>query len=109
MKISYRKLFVFICLIQLNEITEAQNTWIQKANLGGGARVYGRGASTTTKGYIVTGLDSNYSITNEFWEYDPAANLWIQKNSFPGASRQLAASFSIGNKVYVGSGMDDIM
>ncbi|HYV92676.1 MAG TPA: T9SS type A sorting domain-containing protein [Chitinophagales bacterium] len=78
----------------------AQNTWTQKANVGGLARFYAVGFSIGSKGYIGTG---SYEL-KDFWEYDPVTDVWTQKADFGGTGRYGAAGFSIGNKGYVGTG-----
>jgi len=44
------------------------------------------------------------TVTNEFWQYDPAINQWNQKTNFQGLSRDETAYFSIDNKGYIGAG-----
>ncbi|MBI3501336.1 MAG: T9SS type A sorting domain-containing protein [Bacteroidetes bacterium] len=46
----------------------AYNTWTQKSNFGGTARIYAVGFSIGNKGYIGTGMDANAS-RQDFWEY----------------------------------------
>lgn len=91
------------CLFSLFSI--GQNTWTQKANVGGGVRASG-GVEFTIGNKLYIGLGQNGSIyLNDFWEYDPVLNLWTQKASFPGGGRCNAFSFSIGLKGYIGSGV----
>ena len=47
----------------------AQNTWLQKADFGGGTRFLAVGFSIGNYGYIGTG-DAT-SNQNDFWQYDP--------------------------------------
>ncbi len=84
------------------------NTWLQKADFGGGIRNAAVGFSIGSKGYVGTGIDSEtIEEKNDFWEYDPDKNTWTQKANFPGAARVGAAGFSIGDKGYVGLGRTD--
>ncbi|MBP9882029.1 MAG: fibronectin type III domain-containing protein [Chitinophagales bacterium] len=81
------------------------NSWIQKADFGGTARLGAIGFSIKDKGYLGTGFDGqNHNI--DFWEYDPGTDTWKQKADFPGAPRHSAVGFTIGNKGYVGTGME---
>lgn len=79
------------------------NTWVSKANFGGGVRSGAVGFSIGNKGYIGTGAD-NAALRNDFWEYDPVTNIWTQKANFPGGVRYFATGLSVGNKGYVGMG-----
>ena len=82
------------------------NTWIQKANFGGGPRYAAVGFSIGGKGYVGTG-DSLGHVGggyNDFWEYDPIADTWTKKANFPGAARYDAVGFAINGKGYIGTG-----
>jgi hypothetical protein len=82
------------------------DTWTQKADFGGTERYGAVGFSIGSRGYIGTGLNSSYSYTRDFWEYDPAANTWTQKADFGGTERYGAVGFSIGSKGYIGTGFE---
>jgi N-acetylneuraminic acid mutarotase len=79
------------------------NSWMQKADYGGGARWDAVGFSIGDKGYIGTGSDTSGS-QKDFWEYDPTSDAWLQKTDFGGTAREQAVGFSIGNKGYIGTG-----
>src|SRR5437016_3401978 len=79
-----------------------QNTWLQKADFGGGVRSSAVAFSIGSKGYIGTGAYD--SVRKDFWEYDPSINSWTQKADFGGTARRDAVGFSIGNKGYIGTG-----
>ncbi|MBI4945154.1 MAG: T9SS type A sorting domain-containing protein [Bacteroidetes bacterium] len=96
---------LIISLIAFCEITNAQNTWVQKSFFGGGFRSDAVGFSIASKGYIGTGW-SNTALTKDFWEYDTLTNAWSQKADFEGSPRQWAVGFSIGTKGYIGTGLD---
>ena len=96
--------------ISVNTVFAAANTWTQKADFGGGARMAGA-FSIGSKGYM--GGGSSYdSQTNtstpykDFWEYDPSLNFWTRKSDFRGKGRYTVASFTVGNKGYTGTGWD---
>jgi Abnormal spindle-like microcephaly-assoc'd, ASPM-SPD-2-Hydin len=86
------------------EYDPAEDTWTQKADFGGTARLSAVGFSIGSKGYIGTGFDLNLTHKKDFWEYDPAANTWTQKADFGGTARGEAVGFSIGSKGYIGTG-----
>jgi hypothetical protein len=88
------------------EYDPSLNTWTQKANFGGSARVDAIGFSIGNKGFIGTGYDGSNTEKKDFWEYDPAANTWMRRADFRGSARYKAVGFSIGNKGYVGTGTD---
>lgn len=79
------------------------NSWTQKANFPGTARIAAVGFSIGSKGYIGTGVDLNNTRRNDFYEYDPLNNTWIARASITG-SRSYAVALTIGNKGYVGTG-----
>jgi hypothetical protein len=53
------------------------NTWTQKADFGGTARLFAVGFSIGSKGYIGTGIIGSAPpgiiVTKDFWEYDPGS------------------------------------
>lgn len=79
------------------------NSWTQKANFPGTARLAAVGFAVGSKGYIGSGVDLNNLRRNDFYEYDPSNNTWTQRASITG-SRSYAVGFSIGTKAYVGTG-----
>ena len=54
------------------------------------------------KGYVTTGLTSNY-LSNT-WEYDPAQDQWTERTPFEGTGREGAVGFTVGEKAFVGLG-----
>jgi N-acetylneuraminic acid mutarotase len=96
-------LCTFLCTHML---FAAGNTWTQKADFGGTARMNAVGFSIGSKGYIGTGNDGQ-SYRKDFWEYDPTANTWTQKADFGGGPRAHAVGFCIESKGYIGTGHDD--
>ncbi len=84
--------------------SQAQDSWTQKADFGGGVRGGAVGFSIGSKGYVGTGGNDTESLFKDFWEFDPIANTWTQKADFGGTARVGAASFSIGSKGYIGTG-----
>jgi N-acetylneuraminic acid mutarotase len=89
------------------EYDPSSNTWTQRADFGGTARLGGIGFSVGNKGYIGTGLDST-STRRDIWEYDPSSNTWTQKANFGGAARWSSVGFSIGTRGYIGTGSSPI-
>ncbi|HYV94406.1 MAG TPA: T9SS type A sorting domain-containing protein [Chitinophagales bacterium] len=99
-------LLVLFLTASFKSLTFAQGTWIQKANVGGGARFASVGFSIGTKGYIGTGATNvnGTGLQNDFWEYDPITDAWSQKATFGGDARLYATGFSVGDKGYIGTG-----
>ena len=87
------------------EYNPSTDTWIQKADFGGAARMSSVSFSISNKGYIGLGTSSASIQINDFWEYDTATNIWTQKAAFAGVARANPTGFSIGNKGYVGTGL----
>ena len=89
------------------EYDPTANSWVSKANIPGGNRVWGVGCALNGKGYVGTGSSSGTGPTLvDLWEFSPTANTWTQKADFAGSAREYAVSFSIGNKGYMGTGDD---
>src|SRR6476659_4073799 len=93
--------------------SHAQDTWVQKSDLGcdapnvpqPSARIGAVGFSIGSKGYLGTGYSiSSPYYTKDFWEYDPDSNAWTQKADVGGTDRYWAVGFSIVSKWYVGTG-----
>jgi len=78
------------------------DTWTQKADFGGTARLQAIGFSIGSKGYLGIGWDGGYK--RDFFEYDPELNTWKPIAKFGGGGRSRAVGFSIGNKGYLGMG-----
>lgn len=102
---AYSLLLVLNTLIFIST-TSAQNTWIQKADLGGMIRREAVGFSIGAKGYIGTGWEGTLPAKKDFWEWNQATNVWTQKADFGGTARYYAVGFSIGLKGYIGTGFD---
>ncbi len=85
------------------------NTWMQKADFPGEARLNAVGLSIVDKGYIGTGgVDWDFGPWfKDFWEYNPETDSWEQKADFPGERRHGAVGFTIDDKGYVGTGYGD--
>lgn len=91
-------------LLHIQTTFAADSTWTRNVDFSGTARHSAVGFSIGSKGYLGTGLGSEYS--RDFWEYDSAADTWTQKANFEGAARSSAIGFSIGAKGYIGTGWD---
>lgn len=98
----YPALLLILLFIECN----AQSNWTQRANYAGGKRLFVVCFTIGNKAYVGTGLDSNNTKKNDFWEYDISNDTWTQKATFPGAPRFHAIAFSIGTKGYIGGGQD---
>ncbi|HYV94314.1 MAG TPA: kelch repeat-containing protein [Chitinophagales bacterium] len=104
------KKLLFVSLISFTTLndTDAQGTWIQKADFAGDGRFVAAAFSIGAKGYIGTGRGSLYGgFSKDFWEWDQASNVWTQKADFGGARKLAAAGFSVGTKGYIATGWDE--
>ncbi|TAL60194.1 MAG: hypothetical protein EPN85_07745, partial [Bacteroidetes bacterium] len=99
-------LIAVVFFFSLSTTFSQTNTWIPKANYGGGERTAAVGFSIGTKGYIGTGSGHYNGLQKDFWEWDQASNVWTQKANFGGGARAYAVGFSIGTKGYIGTGWD---
>jgi N-acetylneuraminic acid mutarotase len=99
MKLLIILLSVFSFTFSLN----AQNSWIQKADLGGGNRAWTVGFSIGNFGYIGTGNDSGVLLA-DIWKWDQISNSWTQVADVGGFPRSNAIGFSINGKGYIGTG-----
>lgn len=86
------------------EYDPVANTWTQKQQFLGTARLAAAGFAIENKGYAGTGYDGNYK--NDFYEYDPVTDNWTQKTNYEGTARQNAVGFTIGTNGYIGLGFD---
>lgn len=85
----------------------AQNTWLQKANFAGTARLDPTSFAIGNKGYIGLGYNNGSGTAFiDFWEYDPSSDSWTQKANFSGTARGWAEGFAIGTSGFVGMGYD---
>jgi len=101
-------------LLSFVVITNAQGTWVKKADFPGVSRNLEVSFSIGNKAYVGMGdkpikpgkygTPSNYYVYNDFWEYDPAVNIWTQKANYIGGGSQFAVGFSINGKGYIGGG-----
>src|SRR5258708_1291783 len=101
---------MLIAALVMDSLKTYADSWVQKANFGGFARVSATSFGIGGYVYIGTGLgyryDSTYHYTNDFWEYDQGSNTWTQKANFGGTARESASGFAIGTKGYIGTGWD---
>ena len=71
-------------------------------------RVCATSIASGDKLYVGLGYDGstayNSSVSNDWYEYDPATAKWTQKASFPGVGRANAVGFALNGKIYVGLG-----
>lgn len=85
------------------------NTWTQKANFPGTARVSPACFVICDKAYVVCGSVKNFgTCVTECWEYDATTNIWTQKANFPGTARTYVVGFTIDSLGYVGTGANEL-
>ncbi len=104
-----KKILLFTLLFLVTAgITIAQNTWTQKADVGGVKRQSACGFAIAGKGYIGLGLNyESLGLEQDFWSYDPTTNAWTQVANYGGTARYNPAYFVIGTVAYVGLGSDN--
>ncbi|MEI6815497.1 MAG: FISUMP domain-containing protein [Bacteroidota bacterium] len=102
-----KKKFTTIAAMLLFTISViAQNTWTQKADMGGSGKSFCSSFTIGNYGYVAMGMLNNVgSYSNDLWEYNQSTNSWTQKASLPGLARCGAIGFAIGNYGYVGGGI----
>src|ERR1035437_3066398 len=104
-----KKNLLFMFFLLIGGISMSQNTWVQKADFGGGTGRFGAaGFSIGTIGYIGMGTDAypGYNWRTDFWGWDQSTNTWTQEANFGGVGRYAFSTFAIGTKGYVGCGWD---
>ncbi len=106
-----KKVILLLLIIFFHSIliSNAQNSWSQKADFDGitnVGRTAAAGFSIGSKGYIGTGV-INLGTQVDFWEWDDSTNVWTQIANYGGGQRSNAVGFSIGNKGYVGTGVSN--
>jgi N-acetylneuraminic acid mutarotase len=90
------------------EYDPAADKWTNKANFIGAGRDQPVWFSIGNKGYVGTGNTDPRdpgTVTNDFYEYDPATDKWTAKSAIKGA-RCRAFGFAVGGKGYIGGGED---
>lgn len=85
------------------EYDPGTDTWMQKANFGGGVRYHAVSFAIGNYGYVATGT-STFSDNDDLWRYNPATNLWDLRCPVPGGQRSGAVAFVINGKGYVALG-----
>jgi N-acetylneuraminic acid mutarotase len=86
------------------EYDPASNTWMQKANYGGGLNYHAACFVVDNIAYVGTGRILSGDYTTEFYKYDVSTNTWTAVANFPGPARRGAIAFAIEGKGYVGTG-----
>lgn len=99
-------LWLFVFLFSLPMFSQTENFWTKKADFGGMKRERSVAMSIGNYGYLGMGIDTNESVKNDWWQYDPLSDTWTQKANLPASVRRNAIGFCIGSKGYVGTGID---
>ncbi|HKR03776.1 MAG TPA: kelch repeat-containing protein [Bacteroidia bacterium] len=86
-------LFFYLIINNCN----AQGTWVQVSNHGGGNVELVYCFSINNKGFVGGGR-VNGVAHNDLWEYHDIANSWTQKANLPGVGRASCFNFTIGSK-----------
>ncbi len=98
------KLLTLILLILNLQSYSQLNSWVQKLSLPGKSRVAAMNFYDAPFAFVCTGIDSNYTLLGDNWQYDPANDSWIQKTIVPFARRAGGIAFTVGSKSYCGFG-----
>jgi N-acetylneuraminic acid mutarotase len=85
------------------EYDPGTDSWMQRADFGGGDRFHATAFSIGNYAYVGCGSTTSQDW-NDFWKYDPTMNNWIPIAPCPGGARSGAVSFSINGKGYVALG-----
>ncbi len=96
-----KKYYAFSILVFSILISNAQNSWTQKANFGGSARKWAAGFSIGSKGYVGTGEQNGGNANFDFWEYDSGNDTWTQKANVLGNGKKWAYGYSVGTIGYI--------
>ena len=90
------------------EYDPATDTWTQKDDYKGGARISAIAFGIGQYGYVGTGYNGNYQ--KDFYRFDPqaaAGQQWEIVNGFGGQKRQGGTSFVIDDKAYICCGVNN--
>ena len=102
-----KKLIYVILCVLITQWSIAQNgSWTEKQYVPIQSSGIDQACSFSIgdKGYIVTGINADFTGSSKLWEYDQEADTWSTKADFLGVSRTQAVAFTIGSKAYVGTG-----
>ena len=94
-----RKLLLLLFIFVLGNV-HAQNTWMQKANFGGGGRDNASGFAIGNMGYILSGTDTGGYFT-DMWAWNSITNVWNQVASYPAKKRIGTRGVSLNGYGYV--------
>ena len=95
--------------IDFYEYDPTTDKWAKKADFTGGGRDQPASFVIGTKGYLGTGNSDPFtaaSVTNDFYEYNPATDKWTSKASLTGVARCRSFGFAVNGKGYIGAGED---
>ena len=101
-------IIVFFGFLYIDTLFATPNTWTQRANFGGDARMNAVALyCACSNGYVGLGMVP-CGYFDDFWEYNASTDTWTQRKEFGGGPRAAAAGFSTGSKNhFVGTGEDD--
>ncbi|HEU4717016.1 MAG TPA: kelch repeat-containing protein [Bacteroidia bacterium] len=85
------------------EYDPGTDTWMQKADFGGGQRYHAVAFSIGNYAYVGTGSDFG-GDHDDLWRYNPVTNTWLMVTQVPGGVRSGAVAFTIDGTGYVALG-----
>ncbi len=99
-------------LVDCWEYNPSTDSWTQKMDFKGAARVNAIAEVINNQAYVGLGVQvggSAYNsnvLLNDFWCFDPVANTWTQKADYPDKAPNNCISFVANAKIYAGFGFD---
>ena len=88
------------------------NSWSEKAEFSGIARVKATANVLNGKAYVGLGFNINYGVYNDsaclkdFWVYEPLDDKWTQLANLPSNATDACVSFVFNNSIYIGAGFN---
>lgn len=84
------------------EYDPANDSWLQKNNFPGGARIGMLSFTTASRVFVGTGGNITGSVSYvDFWEYHPTTDTWTQKANFTGPERNWSVGIGLQDKYCV--------
>lgn len=88
------------------------DSWTTLPEFPGPSRGFGYGVSSGTKGYVGFGLyetdaGTDFTVLNDWWEFDPVSGTWTELASCPCIQRFHPAMVHVNDKIYVGLGANE--
>lgn len=101
------RLFLFYILSMFFVINVSGQVvgWLQYPDAPFAERDDAVGVRLNDFAYIGTGLNSDFSLLDDWWSYNLWTGEWAQLAHFPGDVRQYASAFALNDRVYLTTGV----